>query len=316
MDQMQHTAIERDFVAYALEQTSPLVRAWRGDRLVEDLGPAMRRVVSLLSDDDTANEFSETMSVLGLAAEHFKAKLLNVDGHRFLAQIDFTNTAGDTPFVAIFRGSRLPGAFASRSVIEAIARHFAVFAPVGVRFYHPAHVPMVLPGARVDQHFVAAPVRDMLAYQQAPGFSRVTLTAASDLKFYPRYVDTYEQVFAVRPELRGEVNIETQDSLGACLAEKLLFEIAVDGAWAGIVAARRQMLAGLDSIFMVEILLDQRARGHGLGLAVHQHFAREVALIDPDAVVSGTIAPVNVPSLKTALKTGRVEIGAWYWTDI
>ena len=246
MDKTHHAAIERDFVAYALAQTPPLVHAWRGDQLAEDWARSVARFVSFLSDDDTANAFAETMSVLGLPPEHFKAKLLDVDGHRFLAQIDFTNTAGDTPFVAIFRGSQLPGAFATRTVIDAIAERFAIFAPVGVRFFHPSHVPMVLPGTRADQHFLAAPVGDMLARQEAPGYSRVKLTAPGDLAFYPRYVETYEQVFTMRPELRGEVNIETQEALGGCLAEKLLFEIAVDGAWAGIVAARRQTLAGLE----------------------------------------------------------------------
>ncbi len=170
--------------------------------------------------------------------------------------------------------------------------------------------------ARIDQHFLAAPVRDMLAQQKVPGFSRVTLTAPGNLEFYPRYVDTYEQVFAARPELRGEVNIESREALADCMAQKMLFAIEVDGAWAGIVAARRQMLASLDSIFMVEILLDQRSRGQALGPAVHQHFAREIALLDPNAIVSGTIAPVNILSLKTARRAGRVEVGAWYWCDL
>jgi GNAT superfamily N-acetyltransferase len=316
LDTLQLSAIEREFVAYAVAQTSPHVRAWRGDQLAADLARAMGPAVALLSDEDTAGDFAEAMSLLGLAPEHFKAKLLDIDGHRFLAQIDFTSTAGDTPFVAIFRGSRLLGAFETRAMVDAIANGFAIFAPAAVRFFHPSHIPMVLPGARVDQHFLAAPVRDMLAREPAPGVSRVTLTAASGLDFFPRYNECYAQVFAARPELQGEVSVESEESLADCLAENLLFEIAVDGAWAGIVAARRQTLAGLDSIFMVEIVLDRDARGQGLGPAVHQHFAREVARIDPNAIVSGTIAAVNVPSLKTARRAGRIEIGAWYWVDL
>ena len=311
----QNEDITRAFVAYSLEQMPSFVRAWRGQRLAEDIGEATASVVGLLDDDEAARSYADTMSVIGLAPEHFRAKLIDAGGHRFLAQIDFPNTAGDEPFISIFRGSRLPGSFDTRAVMDAIADRFAIFAPVAAQFFHPSHVPMSLPGARIDQHFIAGHVQDMIEHPKAAGFSRVVLSAARDLDFYPRYVDSYEQMFSVRPELRDDVSIETQESLAECLEQKLLFEIAVDGAWAGVVAARHQMLAGIDAIFMVEIVLDQRARGQGLGPAVHQHLAREVALLDPDAIISGTIAPANIPSLKTALRTGRRHVGAWYRFD-
>lgn len=315
MNELDLAALENEFTAYALEQTSPLVRGWRGERLEADLRRVMPQVVSLLADEETASAFAETMNVLGLAASHFKAKLLEIDGHRFLAQIDFADTTGAKPFVAIFRGSQLPGAFEGRGIVDAIVDRFSVFAPVGIRFFHPSHVPMTLPGARVDQHFLASPVRDMLARPEAPGFSRIALAPPADLAFYPRYVEAYKRVYAARPHLRGEVRIETEETLGECLAQNLLLEITADGAWAGVVAARCEMLAGLDSVYMVEILLDQGARGQSLGPAVHQHFAKHVARTDPDAIISGTISPLNVPSLKTAQRAGRVEVGSWLWVD-
>jgi hypothetical protein len=30
----------------------------------------------------------------------------------------------------------------------------------------------------------------------------------------------------------------------------------------------------------------------------------------------GTISPKNVPSLRTARKAGRIEIGAYHWVDL
>lgn len=117
----QNEDITRAFVAYFLEQMPSFVRAWRGQRLAEDVGEAMASVVGLLDDDEAARSYADTMSVLGLAPEHFKAKLIDVGGHRFLAQIDFPNTAGDEPFISIFRGSRLPGSFDTRAVMDAIA---------------------------------------------------------------------------------------------------------------------------------------------------------------------------------------------------
>jgi hypothetical protein len=49
---------------------------------------------------------------------------------------------------------------------------------------------------------------------------------------------------------------------------------------------------------------------------VHQRLAIKVASVDPSAILTGTIASVNKPSLKTATRAGRIEIGAWYWFDL
>ena len=67
---------------------------------------------------------------------------------------------------------------------------------------------------------------------------------------------------------------------------------------------------------MNEIVLEGAARGQSLGPAVHQHFAKVVAAENPSGVITGMIASVNVPSLKTAIRAGRIEIGAWHWWEV
>jgi L-amino acid N-acyltransferase YncA len=123
-------------------------------------------------------------------------------------------------------------------------------------------------------------------------------------------------MYAERPHLEGIVRIESRKSLELCAKEGLLFEIAVDGRVAGIVAAMRRTIASLRGVYMVEIVLDRSARGQALGSAVHQHFATAVAATAPDAVITGKIARENVPSWRTATRAGRIEIGAWYRLDL
>jgi hypothetical protein len=120
-------------------------------------------------------------------------------------------------------------------------------------------------------------------------------------------------MFAARPQLRGQVRIEPEKSLANCLEQGLLYEILVDGGWAGIVAASRETFAGVTGCYMNEIVLESAVRGQCLGPAVHQHFAKVVAAEHPEGVITGMIASVNVPSLKTAMRAGRIEIGAWHW---
>jgi hypothetical protein len=110
--------------------------------------------------------------------------------------------------------------------------------------------------------------------------------------------------------------VEPQRTLAQCLEQGLLYEVLVDGAWSGLIAARADLVAGVRGLQVVEIVLTCAARGQGLGPAVHQRFARAVAAIDPTTVILGTISAKNAPSLRTALKAGRTEIGAWHWIDL
>jgi hypothetical protein len=253
------------------------------------------------------------MSVLGLPPEPFKVRLLDIDGHRFLAQIRFTDRSGKWPYVEVYRASTPLGAIGDPIILRKLRDHFGIFLPQRVRFFQSAHMPMRAPVTRVDQHFLVAPARDMAARPVAPGFERIVLRRPPNLGFYLHYVETYEQMFAVRPQLRGQVRIEPEKSLANCLEQGLLYEIHVDGAWAGIVAASREIFAGVTGCYMNEIVLESAVRGQGLGPAVHQHFAKAVAAEHPDGVITGMIASVNVPSLKTAMRAGRIEIGAWHW---
>jgi hypothetical protein len=172
------------------------------------------------------------------------------------------------------------------------------------------------PAARTRTHLIAAPARSMAGLADAPGLDRIELRRAASLDFYPRYEAAYAQMLDARPLLRGEIGAEARETLAECLEQGLLREVFVGGAWSGVVAARRDMLAGVRGLEMVDIVLTQSARGHGLGPAVHQGFARSVAETDPAAILMGTISPKNVPSLRTALRAGRVEIGRFLWVDL
>jgi hypothetical protein len=307
--------LEHELTQYALGQAHPLVHTWLGHRLREDLRKSTALMIALITDDAAARSFSEAMSVLGLPPEPFKARLLEIDGHCFLAQIRFTDRSGKLPYVEVYRASTPLGAIDAPIVVRKLCEHFDVFLPRRVRFFHSAHMPLLAPGP-IDQHFLAAPARDIAARPVAPGFERIVLRRPRNLDFYPHYVGAYEQMFVTRPQLRGHVRIEPEKSLANCLEQGLLHEIHVDGGWVGIVAASRETFAGVTGCYMNEIVLEGAARGQSLGPAVHQHFAKVVAAEDRSGVITGMIASVNVPSLKTAMRAGRIEIGAWYWWEV
>ena len=127
-------SLEREFTDYALAQAHPLVRAWRGDQLRIDIREATKALVALIADDDAACKYADTMKVLAPPPEQFKMRLVEIEGHRFLAQIDFQILL---PRYRLWRssGASTPlGAIADASVLRRLAHEFAVFAPRRIRF--------------------------------------------------------------------------------------------------------------------------------------------------------------------------------------
>ena len=308
--------LEREIAQEALAQASPIIRTWRGHWLEADLQEEARRIVALITDDEAACRFADAMKMLGFPPERFRARRVDIAGHRFIARIDFPDTSGISSFVDVLHASAPPGEIADGDALRQLAGVFADFAPGFVQFYHPAHRALRLAGIAQDHHYLAGLAREMAARQPSAGLARVSLRRPAGLGFYPRYVACYRQMYAERPHLEAKVRIESEESLSECDAAGFLCEIMVDGNWAGIVAARPGLIAGVRSIFMTEIVLDAAARGHELGPAVHQRLAANVAAIDERSILTGIIAAANVPSLKTATRAGRAEIGGWYRFDL
>jgi L-amino acid N-acyltransferase YncA len=310
-------SLEDEFLGYALAQAHPMLRQWRGAALEADLREATAASLRTFIVDAEAQRVADTMRVLALPAASYQGRLIDMGGVRSIAHIDFPDPSGDFPFVKIKGASEPPGSIAEwHPLAKAINGAFAQFRPRAVYFFHPAHLPLRAPEARVDTYLVAAPAGGMAGRPDAPGLDRVELRRATGLAFYPEYEAAYEQMLAERPYLRDEIEVESRDDLAECLEEGLLFEVLVDGVWGGLIAAERDLVAGLRGLVIEEIVLARAARGQGLGPAVHQRFARAMAANDPATVILGTIAAKNAPSLRTAGKAGRLEIGAWYWIDL
>lgn len=88
---------------------------------------------------------------------------------------------------------------------------------------------------------------------------------------------------------------------------RLPFEnIFVNGAWAGTVAARSEPLFGIPGFIIVEEVLAAPWRRQGLGPILQRCLAEKIIQqYGENNLLHGTIAGINLPSLRTALRSGR-----------
>jgi GNAT superfamily N-acetyltransferase len=124
---------------------------------------------------------------------------------------------------------------------------------------------------------------------------------------------TYQE----RPWLPHEAEPESLEDMRDHLETGQVFEIFVDGQWAGITGVDpRSDGFALRGFAVIEMLLAQFARGQGLGAAVQYRLAEALQASQSDDVLYGTIGSNNPPMLKTAARVGRMDLGGWIWVNL
>jgi GNAT superfamily N-acetyltransferase len=310
--------IKSDWLAWAVDQVHPQLKTWYSQSQLEsNLSDQLER--DLDWTENLGEGFSEGMPVPGATPAMYNHRVLEVAGMQVMLGIRFRGGDINIPFVDLVRSSHAITQVQVEAICDLVRQEFAVFKPLMVRFYQPAHLGFQfdLPGSSGDKRVLAAPLTLMLEQPKPAGLERVTLRRAHGLGFYERYAETYATIYKERPWLPHEAEPESLEDMREHLETGHVFEVLVDGQWAGITGAEhRSDEFGLQGFVVLEMLLAQFARGQGLGAAVQYRLAESLQVSSvPIDVLYGTIGN-NPPMLKTAARVGRVDIGGWIWVKL
>lgn len=315
------TSILEQLTRAKLEDVSPILSRWyERDELRTLLREDLSSNVRLFSDDELAEQFQHHCPIPTATREDYKNRWFELPGlGRALTGIRFRGLDMNRPFVEVVATTQPVSATTDMQAVgESLRRAYKVFRPNHVRFFVPEHIRLELerwPGAFWEKRYFAAPVEQMRQRAQPGGYDRVALRRPSDMAFYARYCQLLEERFARQPELEEYTRIEAQEDLAAYLEEGTLFEVMVDGTWAGLVGVTRDAEQGLRGHVVIEIVLAESARGRGLGVAVQQRLVKALTFESGD-VLYGTIDARNTAAVKTAQRSGRVDVGGFLWLPL
>ena len=307
------------WLEHAVVQTHPQLRSWYTPvQLESNLTTQLTRDLDWL--EHLGEGFAKGIPVTGATPAMYNHRVCDINSMTVMLGIRFRGGDPDFPFVDVVRSSH---AIQTTPQVEAITQFvrqdFAVFQPKAVRFYQPSHLNFQfdLPNASGDKRVLAAPLSTMLGHPKPHGLDRVRLQRAHTLGFYDRYASTYAAIYQERPWLPHESQTHSLEDMQDYLQDAIVLEIFVDDRWAGLTGGEhRSDEFGLSGFVVIEMLLDQFARGQGLGAAVQYRLAEA---LHPSShttdVLYGTIGSNNPPMLKTAARVGRVDIGGWYWVE-
>ncbi len=303
---------------YARNQLHPEVQTWFSSAEIERrLLRGLDEDIKWLTSDEYPALFMKNCPVEGAQLADYRMQHLEISPDlAVVAGIRFEGLDLDKPFVGVAHQSRLPTTGSElEHLVDSLMDAFVVFKPRCVRLFQPSQVPLPTSESLAisgDVRYLAAPLSRMRQLPEPPSLDRVRLVAATDLDFYPAYEAAYRQLYGERPWLEAVARVEVREDLQELVGGGLVFEVLVDAVWAGIMVVRIEMDKGLRGYYVVEIVLNESARGAGLGVSVQR---RAAELLDKSQarVIYGTIGARNIPALKTAGRAGRIDIGGDYW---
>jgi len=228
-----------------------------------------------------------------------------------LAGIHFVARDVRRPFVNVFAQSRdLTGAEVTDAT-SALIEAFSLFKPTRVRWWSPEqHELRQLAGATGDHRLVIGRLREIREGAPAPLPARFSFGPESAAACYDEYARAYAEFLDASPVMEGRITAESQRSLDECARAGALFSLRDGDRLAGLMAARPDNARGINGWLIVEEFLWPDYRGQRMAPAMQRRFTSGLDT-SKGQLVFGEILDMNVPSLRTAVRAGRTDVGGW-----
>jgi GNAT superfamily N-acetyltransferase len=293
------------------------VRAWvDGATIDAALDAAVTAALAGVHDLARAADKRALCPVPGLNDQDYLVRLLaSPDGRHVLAELRFKGLDLAQPFVELVGADFALSAHTTCQLCAAIASQFRRARPRWLRIYRGAHEPddamwdelPWLPDLRV----VVGPVSAIRAGAD-PGATGLVLRPAT-ADSLTAFRDAFAAFAAAEPALAAEVTALTDDDAGALIRAGTLYDGWLGHRWVGHIGVRPTRFLGAPAFEVVSEIVAPAARGRGLGPALQRALAHR---LDPDALLVGTVHATNRPSLATALRVGRIDVGGWRFLDL
>ncbi|MGH9059038.1 MAG: hypothetical protein ACRDZY_05920 [Acidimicrobiales bacterium] len=210
----------------------------------------------------------------------------------------------DIPFVGVV-GTDRPVTASDLPALTGFARHqYSVFRPGYVSFWTADPVG-TWPGTLADRRLLTAPLGGL---RRGVVPSELSVRPAADLTFYQRYLDLYQRHGEADAAHRMQATPEDAADLEALIEVGTVWEVHVDGQWAGVIAGRGDVASGLRGATVVELVLDPSFCGHGFGSHLSVLLAQSLPYPD-DQFLFGTIHADNTRAYRSARRAGRIDVG-------
>ncbi len=301
----------QQLAAVTLAMQSPLLDSWH---------PAAGRLPLLAAEHEgdlelaTSAEFAqmryERFAIPGASVDDYLNRWQPVTGDlTALLSIRFEGGDRDKPFVDLSGTSRPWVESDLPALARATLEVFRLFRPRYLRLMSGAAVDAV-PGLGRDRRFLAAPLAELAAERAVP--PELTLDKTTDDRHLAQAEAAYAALDAQHPAHAEQAGVIGTEDLAECLEAGLMYDVTVNGTWAGYAGVLPGQKLGLEVYTVQELLLTPEFRGRGYGPHLTTLLARTLLETrEPGRVLLGTIHADNAGAYPAALRAGRRDVGGW-----
>ena len=299
----------RQLAEYTLEAQHPLTRRWVDDATRLDLLTRQHEQLDILLATDLDIAATRVAKFApGLPPETMLNRWVPIR-HDLHALLSMRYEGGDPtkPFVDASWLSRPLRAGDLPDLAAAAREVFGLHQPRYLRLWSAEPVGWI-PGTDPDRRFLAAPI-ELLQPRDVP--RGLALVQARNLEHYGDAERAYGAVDSEHPSHVRQAALQSRVALEESVEAGLVFDVTVDGTWAGYAAALAagQDSLGLPAYVVQDLILAPEFRGRAYGSHLSTLLAQ--ALPDPSRILIGTIHADNRGAIQSATRAGRKDVGGW-----
>jgi hypothetical protein len=310
-----------EFLSEAIEHISnsvdPRVRDWYSEeQLVTNLRSSFAEELQRVDNLEFATGFAGVCPVDGAEPNDYRNVFVPFNAGVAFLGIRFKGLDVTKPFVDVIATSAPLTTKAEVGELRDIACHtYSVFQPYAVRFTNfSTRAAEAFEGLGYwEKKYVAGDIQTMRTLPKPENLDLVKLRGAADIGFFDEYARVYEALLRQHPQHVEYATSDDRDDFEFYLSEGMIFEIFIEGRWAGLVAGYRDIDACLAGFRIAENVLSEEFRSRGFGRGVQWRLAEA---LDPEiGVIFGTIHRENIGAYHAAVRSGRIDIGGFCWVE-
>lgn len=264
---------------------------------------------------ESNGEFLPKMKFPSAVPEDFDTHILNLGKDKFvLSSISFReNYKGEIPFVEIYF-KNFDMSELSQEELNFIEMRYKVFNPKWISYTENERNKNRIGTFRseVDTITMVGNIESLKPLRLQKNYDEIDVEKISSMDFYQQYSEEYDSFLDNNEILRdNQVIKESFETLENVLHKGYLYKATIDNKLAGIIGILKKRQLYFKCFFVLEELLFEEFRGKGYGPS----FQRKVIdYLPPNEhkIICGVISPLNIASLKTASKCGRIELDKTY----
>ena len=270
---------------------------------------SLNKCIDRTQDLVFAESIRSACPVDGLKFEDYLYKVIDFGNYRVgIISLRFLGGAVEHPFLHI-EHANFPVIAAKPQFLQLVHE---LYPPLNIKRLRVVLQPEEATGLEEDLGYYIGSIPHISRQPPPVNYDRVEIVRPKDLSMYLMFNEAYE---SLPEEIRSLVWIESEETLEVCLKNGMLFDVRIDGEWAGLLATRREPGPYWDGVCVVEEVLSEAHRGRGFGKAAQRRLIEELRIMG-ETLLWGTISPKNAPSIGVATGNGRDKLCAMYWIDL